>query len=239
MKAKKTILLMLGFAGLVNYASAQWLTNSSILFPYVSIPDGNPVGWKDQFTMSGIVGTVADVSVILDINGGYNGDLYAYLVSPQGQMSVLLNRPGVTQDNPFGYGDAGLNITLDAGAVNNIHDYGLDYNLNSDGQVTGTWAADGRNIDPQSTGSAFDAAPVDASLNIFLGQSGDAMNGTWTIFLEDTAVGGGSPTLNSFGLEIMTVPEPHSWVLFGVGLACLSPRLYRLWSQGRKVKFPV
>jgi subtilisin-like proprotein convertase family protein len=234
MNTKKTILLMLGFAGLVNYASGQWLTNSSVLFPYVSIPDGNPVGWNDQFTMSGIVGTVADISVTLDINGGYNGDLYAYLVSPQGQMSVLLNRPGVTQDNPFGYGDAGLNITLDSAAINNIHNYGLNYNLDAGGQVTGTWGADGRNIDPQSIGSAFDAAPVNASLNIFVGQSGYALNGTWTIFVEDTAVGGGSPTLNSFGLEIMTIPEPSSLLLFGLGLACISPRLYLLWSYGKK-----
>lgn len=117
------------------------LTNSTV----TALPDGNPVGLMEQFNVSGVGSSVSNVQVTLDITGGFNGDLYAYLVSPQGQLVVLLNRPGVTSINPFDYGDAGMNITLDGIATNNIHDYvsTLGYSLSGT-----TWAADGRNVNP-------------------------------------------------------------------------------------------
>jgi subtilisin-like proprotein convertase family protein len=73
-------------------------TNSTLTV----IPDGNPVGAVEQFTVGGVGGSVINVTVQLDITGGFNGDLYAYLVDPQGQMAVLLNRSGVDGGNPFG-----------------------------------------------------------------------------------------------------------------------------------------
>jgi hypothetical protein len=36
------------------------------------------------------------------------------------------------------------------------------------------------------------------------------MNGTWTLFITDLAADGGSPTINSVILTIMTVPEPQT-----------------------------
>jgi hypothetical protein len=44
--------------------------------------------------------------VQLDITGRFNGDSYAYLIDPQGQVAILLNRLGVTSGNAFGCGDA-------------------------------------------------------------------------------------------------------------------------------------
>lgn len=184
-----------------------------------SIPDGNPVGVTEQFTVSGLGGSVTNVQVQLDITGGFNGDLYAYLLNPAGQMAVLLNRSGVDGSNPFGYSDAGFNIALDGAATNDVHYYQANTYSIAGGQLTGTWAADGRNIDPQSAGTVFGSALPTAGLNLYNGLNGGDMNGTWTLFVADLAGGGGSPTINSVVLTIMTVPEPQTWVMLGGGLA--------------------
>jgi len=191
------------------------------------ILDGNPVGVTELFTVSDLSGSITNVQVTLDITGGFNGDLYAYLVSPQGQMAVLLNRPGVDGSNPSGYGNAGFNLTLDGLATNDIHYYQSgSYTLTS-GQLTGTWAADGRNIDPQSAGSVFASTLPTAGLNLYSGLSGGDVNGTWSLFIADLVGGGSSPTLNSAVLTIMTVPEPQTWVMLGGGLAMFC--LCRSW----------
>ena len=192
-------------------------TNSYPLTPNTGIADGSPVGVMEQFNVSGVAGAITNVQVQLDITGGFNGDLYAYLVGPQGQLAVLLNRPGVTAGNPFGYGNGGFNITLDSSSAN-IHGYGASFSTNSFGQVTGTWGADGRNIDPQSAGSVFDSAATTSNLSLF--QDGNA-NGMWTFFIADLSGGGGTANLNSVILTIMTVPEPQTWVMLVGGLAVL------------------
>ena len=202
---RKAILTALLLAGAPVWA--QTLSTSFTNGMVAGIPDGNPVGVTEQFTVGGVGGTVTNVQVQLDITGGFNGDLYAYLLDPAGQMVVLLNRSGVDGSNPFGYSDAGFNITLDSSSAN-IHGYGSGYSTNGLGQVTGTWAEDGRNIDPQSAGSVFASTSPTAGLNLYNGLIGGNMNGTWTLFIADLAAGGGSPTLNSVVLTIMTVPEP-------------------------------
>lgn len=84
--------------------------------------------------------------------------------------------------------------------------------------MVGTYAADGRNIDPQSSGSVFGSTSPTLGLNLYDGLNGGTLNGTWTLFIADLAAGGGSPTLNSVVLTIMTVPEPQPWVMLGGGL---------------------
>ena len=186
-----------------------------------SIPDGNPVGITEQINVGGVGGVVTNVQVQLDITGGFNGDLYAYMLDPQGQMVVLLNRPGVTSGNPFGYSDAGFNITLDGAATNDVHFYQANTYSIASGQLTGTWAADGRNINPQSPGSVFSSTSPTVGLNLYNGVNGGDLNGTWTLFIADLATGGGSPTINSVILTIMTVPEPQTWVMLGTGFAVI------------------
>jgi len=210
----KSIILTLGLLALNGWG--QTLTTSSFTNSTVTaIPDGSPVGVMEQFNVSGAGGSVSNVQVTLDITGGFNGDLYAYLVDPQGQMVVLLNRPGVTSINPFGYGDAGMNITLDGLAANNIHDYASggpgSYSLSGT-----TWAADGRNVNPQAAGSILYGTPTTANLSLF--QNTDA-DGVWTFFIADLGAGGGGASLNNVILTIMTVPEPQTWLMLGGGLA--------------------
>jgi len=211
----KSILSLLGLLALTGWS--QTLTGSFTNSTVTAIPDGSPVGVMEQFTVSSLSGSISNVSVTLDITGGFNGDLYAYLVDPQGQLVVFLNRPGVTGSNPFGYADSGMNITLDGLAANNIHDYASggsgSYSLSGT-----TWAADGRNVNPLAAGSILYGTPTTANLSLF--QNADA-NGVWTFFIADLGAGGGTASLNNVILTIMTVPEPQTWVMVGGGLALL------------------
>lgn len=221
MKKPFGILLLL----LVALTSRANFFDSVTATPNTAIPDGNPVGLTSSLGVSGMTGPISDVTVSLDITGGYSGDLYAYLLSPNGTLVVLLNRVGMGSSNPYGYDDAGFDITLDSASANNLHFYQSDsYSLNSDGQLTGTWAPDARTIDPlYSPPGAFDAAPTG---NTLADLAGLGPNGTWTLFIADLSAGGQS-TLVQWGLTVVTVPEPQTWSLLGVGLA-------GLWLLNRK-----
>jgi subtilisin-like proprotein convertase family protein len=201
-------------------AQAQFVTNVTYTSVNTPIPDGNPVGLTSSTNISGLysLSTVSSVTVNLDITGGFNGDLYAYLAGPGGGFAVLLNRTGITSGNSFGYSDTGFNITLSDSAANNIHLYQNDSpSYNGSGQLTQIWAPDGRNIDPQSSPSAFDSASPTADLSSFNGAN---PNGTWTLFVADLS-SGGQGTLVSWGLTVVTVPEPQTWVLIAGGLGLL------------------
>ena len=169
------------------------------------IPDGNPVGVTFGGTVSGIPSgfTVSGLTVGLNISGGYNGDLYAYLMAPDGTVVVLLNQPGVVVGgNQFGYDGSGLNVTLsDSGAT------GIQTTPETAGAVfSGTYQAAGTLVD-------------------FNGRVAD---GTWTLFFADMSSGGGTSTLNSWSLNIEAVPEPVNVALgiFGALLGGLALARY-------------
>ena len=181
-----------------------------------AIADGNPVGLVSSTNISGLPTGITSVQVDLNNTGGFNGDLYAYLVGPVGDFAVLLNRVGLNSGNPFGYGNAGFNITLADGG-NNIHNYqGSSYTITG-GQLVGTWTPDGRNIDPQSSGTFFSGASTSSSLGVF---NMSNPNGQWTLFVADLAGGGGSSTLVSWGLTI-AIPEPQTWAMLASGAGLL------------------
>jgi subtilisin-like proprotein convertase family protein len=149
------------------------------------VPDGNFSGWTDARTVSTApAGTINDIAVNLVISGGWNGDLYAYLVNGSG-FTVLLDHIGT---GTYGNAGAGFNVQLsDSGAT------GLgSYMANGSGTVTGTWQADG------------------AGFGSFLGLN---PNSTWSLFVADTS-GGGVSTVQSWGLQmdIVAVPEVETWV---------------------------
>jgi len=184
-----------------------------------AIPAGNPVGLSFSTNLTGMSFggsmSISNVTVSLDISGGFNGNLYAYLVGPDGAFAVLLNRVGVSSGNAFGYANSGFNITLnDLVNSGNVHSYQNDSpSYNGSGQLTGTWAADGKNIDPNSSPSAFDSALDTAGL---LNLAGGNPDGLWTLFVADLASGPPS-TIVSWGLDITTVPEPPALALAGLG----------------------
>ena len=175
--------------------------------------DDNPNGLSSTLNVSGVPGIIQSISVNLLVTNGFAGDYYAYLVDPAGDKAVLLNRVGVSGSNPFGYSDSGFNISLDSAAANNIHFYQSgSYTLDANGLLTGTWQADGRNIDPESTPSAFDSAPTTSGLNL---DPGTNPNGDWTLFIADMS-GGYEGTLVDWSLTVVTVPEPTTGQLLAL-----------------------
>lgn len=172
-----------------------------------TIPDGSIIGIANTMDLTGQgLRNILDITVTLNVSGGYNGDLYAYL-SYNGVLMPLLNRVGVgTQPgtSPFGFSTSGLNnITLASSSQY------TDIHLAS-GVLSGTYRADGRAISPLSAPSAFDA-PGTLTLN---GQFGGMNpNGQWTLFFCDVVAGGGTATLLGWSLEIKEVPEPTTWAL--------------------------
>jgi len=214
MKTTKSKLLAVLALALSLAGATQGQTNSYSINVNAPIIDGNPVGQTSVTNLSGLSGSISNVEVTLDITGGFNGDLYAYLVSPSGQMLVLLNRVGVGTGNAIGYSDAGFNIILSDSGAHNIHNY-QNYGIPT-GQLTGTWAADGRAILPNSAPSAFDASPT-TDFSLFNNAN---PNGVWTLFIADLG-GGSQSTLVSWGLTIVTVPEPQTWLLGLSGGAAL------------------
>jgi subtilisin-like proprotein convertase family protein len=215
MKIKSAILILMLAAAVVRAQSSNYVYSFT---ENLTIPAGNPVGVSFSTNLTGMSFggmTISNVTVSLDISGGFNGNLYAYLAGPGGTFAVLLNRSGMSSGNAFGYANSGFNITLnDQVNSGNIHTYQNDSpSYNGSGQLTGTWAADGENVDPNSSPSVFDTAVDTVGLSALAGGNPD---GQWTLFLADLASGPQS-TVVSWSLDIMTVPEPSTLALAGLG----------------------
>ena len=206
---KKYLILILAMG--LTTASAQldsWTTNWTGNFANLGeVPDNDFSGWLDSREVSlPFSGMISKVDVTLDLSGGWNGDMYAYLLH-DGILSVLLNRVGTPGNGGYGYSDGGFNVTLSSAAAYSIHSY-QDYDSTFNGDVLmGTWQPDG------------------AGLGVF-----DGMNpaGSWILYLADEN-SGGVMTVNSWGLQIELVPEPTAFAVAGLGGLCL------LWFYRRKL----
>jgi subtilisin-like proprotein convertase family protein len=221
-----TSLLSLGLTLGANAANFFSQTFNSGFLNGGGVPDGSLNGWNDTRAVSGPSGpwSITDVQVTLDISGGYNGDLYAYLAHGDG-FAVLLNRVGMglSQGNAFGYSNPGMDVTLsDTGAGGNIHSYG--------GLTTpsGPYQPDGRNISPLSPPALFDTAGTGANFSSFTGLD---PNGNWTLFIADVSAGGGQSMVLSWGLTVNAVPTPEPRP---ITLAALALGLSFLWAARNK-----
>jgi hypothetical protein len=183
------------FSGTFGPSSPGW-QNGGV------IPDGSFVGWSDTRAVSGLAGAITDVTVTLNLSGGWNGDLYAYLTHGDG-FAVLLNRVGRSGTSGLGYGDAGMNVTLDDTALVNIHNYEGGF------VPTLSYQSDGRNVNPV-TGNLTPLGSGPATLSAAFGGMTTG-NGNWTLFVADVS-GGDVSTVTSWGLEIAAVPEPASLI---------------------------
>ena len=186
----KTILTA---ALLLTATWAQATLTQSQSFSGGTIADGNPLGtvFSGTYSQTGFNSPVLGATVGLDITGGYNGDLYAYLVAPNGTLVMLMNQPGVSV-NGFGASGAGMNITLSDSGSTGIQ------GETSGSVLSGTYSAAG-------------------TLGTF---NNSTANGTWQLFFADLGAGGGTSTLNGWTLTLTVVPEPITWAL-GIFLAML------------------
>ena len=203
-------------------APAHTLVSTNLVMPINTvIPDQNINGLFSTISIMDLVGTVQSIQVGLTLTNGWSGDYYAFLAGPSGTFSVLLNRSGVTAGNPFGYSDTGFNIVLSSDAANNIHNYQSGgYSVDANGVVSGTFAPDGRYIDPLSTPANFDLANTTIDLSSIIGTN---PNGDWTLFIADLS-GGYQGTFVDWSLTLNTitvVPEPNTNAVFLLGGAIL------------------
>lgn len=172
----------------------------------LAVPDNNAVGASNTLTFNTpIWNTIQAVTVQLRFSGGWNGDLYAYLVH-HGQLAILLNRPGRTDTNDSGSGSTDLVALFSDTAAADVHNA-----LPNSGPATGTWQPDGRFIDPLDS---LDTTPRTKMLDGFTGLD---PNGDWTLFIADQGAGE-TATLTGWTLSITAVPEPSVALLGGLAV---------------------
>jgi subtilisin-like proprotein convertase family protein len=170
------------------------------------VPDNDGVGVSSSITVVAPgLDRIESVTMQLEIDGGWNGDLYGYLVH-DGKLAMLMNRPGKTLANPGGSGSTGMTVTFSDLAVGDIH-----LTLPDSGVPTGFFQPDGRLTDPLGV---LDTDARTALLAVFTNEN---PNGTWTLFLADQGPGDTS-TLKSWSLAVTVVPEPSAALMMGVAV---------------------
>lgn len=184
MKRLLLIWILLGGGGMRASATL------SQTFSGGTVAAGNPIGstFTGDFTQANPGDVVLNLTVSLNVSGGYASGFYAYLIAPNGSQVTLLNYPGVSDSNPIGNTTQGLNLTLATG--------GAAITYTSDLMNGGTYAAYG-------------------SLSF---ANGSSANGNWTLYFADPSSGdNGDATLNSWNMDITVVPEPVNAALLVFG----------------------
>ncbi|MCC7299658.1 MAG: PEP-CTERM sorting domain-containing protein [Verrucomicrobia bacterium] len=177
------------------------------------VPDNDPTGYQNTQTLTGLDPVIESIEVSLRLSGSpdaFSGDYYVSLIGPNGGFAVLLNRVGRTSSNLLGYGDNGFDITFALG-LQDVHLYqNGSPDFDAGYLLTGGWGADGRNVDPDIV---LDTDSRTAGLDVFNGLN---PNGNWTLFVADLNQYG-TATVDSWGLNISTIPEPSSGLLLAIG----------------------
>ncbi len=168
-----------------------------------TIPDESHSGALFSRTITGSdIGLITSLKVTLNLNGGWNGDLFVYVAHESG-FAVLLNRIGRDgMGSGFGSDTFGMTATFDdAGVDGDIHTASF---LPRE-MVTGVFAPDGRTV-----GDVSNNSERTAFLSSFNGLAGD---GLWELFVADVS-GGETSQLLSWGVSMegtsISIPEPSS-----------------------------
>jgi len=200
MKKLKFLSLLLLLATAVPLLQAQ-TTESFTFTTNRLLPDGNAAGLSEVRNVRSAIGNITSLNVRLKVTGEFNGDLYGYVRHASG-FTVLLNRPGKTILNTYGYGDSGINVTFYTGATNgDLHVYHNVTTPEDGSPLMGVWEPDNRSVDPAIVA---DDSVRSTSLTNFngLGAAGD-----WTLYLVDVD-SGATNMLTEWGLDITGVAGP-------------------------------
>jgi subtilisin-like proprotein convertase family protein len=202
-----------GHAGIYNFTPSGdgvYTAGASGLGQVIPDNDATGVAYALNFGAAGV--HISDIKISLNVSGGWNGDLYAYL-SHGSDYAVLLNRVGATTSGADGYGTSGLNILLEPvtthAGIADIH------TVQNPAASPTAYAADGRadytdTSRPQTLDVLLNADP----------------NGSWTLFFADRAAVS-TATLTGWSLEITAVPEPVNEALGGFAGVFLVVNLVR------------
>lgn len=191
---------------------SQSATTVSIIgaSPGLAVPDNSAIGLAINFSVSSPIISITELTVSLNLSGGWAGDLFCY-ISHESGISILLNRPGRSASSLDGSAANSLSLTLADNGLSDIH---TDIPDASD--VTGFFQPDARLIDPDFS---LDSSPRTAFLSSFDGLD---PNGEWTLFIADLAPGE-TMILNSYALNMVgeVIPEPSISLLVvaGIGLS--------------------
>ena len=177
-----------------------------------------PIGtyFTSDFINANADDTVGGLTISLTVSfspgSNGNGNMYAYLVSPNDTLVQLFGSQsggetygiGGDSGNLFGNSGSGLNnVTLSDSAATSIQNA-------PDGTITGTYQAMGN----------------------LSAVNGSSANGNWTLVFANVASGGPAATLTDWSLNISAVPEPVTQALIIFGASILLLRFGR-WCRKR------
>jgi subtilisin-like proprotein convertase family protein len=173
-KQNRLALALVAAAGLASVASGQVFSNSSPL----AIPDNPTV--VSTITVSGFVGTISDLNVVLNADHTFDGDLDVILIPP-GQTGIsylqLFTDVGSTGDN-FRW------TRLDQSAAGVIGSTGFatapffgDYRPEGGTMTSTNWAA----------AAPWALASLGTGITDLSALNGIDPNGTWTLVIDDDA----------------------------------------------------
>jgi len=146
-------------AGITALTGISGVYSSGTVSPSQVIPDNNPGGVSYGFSIADTGLQVSQVTVLINMSGGYNGDMYAYLA----HGSTLVELLNSTVYSTGGAGGNTINVTMSS-AGSAIPVGGLSAAQLSAGSTYGA---------PGDLGNFNYADP----------------NGLWTLFFSDTSPG--------------------------------------------------
>ncbi len=181
---------LLLFCGTASFAQTTYGPFSAS--PGIVAPDDGYNGTltsmaSSGIAVSGVAGTAIDISVDVNMDHTWVGDIVLKLGAPDGSILTLVSRPGYAETVDDGTGCCGT---------------ATDW-LSSTLTFTDAGATDGELLDTPFTGTYFPNAGATASVGSFAALLGGTMNGTWTLYVGD-AGSGDVATLNGWSINFVT-----------------------------------